>query len=185
MRNQCWESCCHLQLQHSPVSAFSRLLPPVSGLGFISEILSFHSLLPPQVSINGYTLLGSHLALGEIPGPSATNILPCSTRHIPASAQGRLSPCPEGMSEDEFSPTTSGLAFCRTWEPSCSPGQLAEASVTTVIQSTKMCLLQATTPVCACTRCPLITQTSRKVGVAESRTENKGKGTENGTAPNR
>lgn len=103
----------------------------------LSEIVPFHSHLPPQVSINGYTLLGPQLALGELPGSSATSTLPCSTRHIPASAQGWLSPCPEGMPEEEFSATASGLAFCRIWDRSCSPGQLVEASVTTVIQSTK------------------------------------------------
>lgn len=103
----------------------------------LSEILPFHPHLPSQVSINGYTLLGPQLALGELPGPSGTSLLPCSTRHIPASAQGRLSPCPEGMPEEEFSATASGLAFCRTWGRSCSPGQLVEASVTAVTQSTK------------------------------------------------
>lgn len=122
------QSCLCLQ------EVFSSCLWTVIHL---SEILPFHSHLPPLMSINCYTLRGSELASEQVPGSSGRSILPRSTWHIPASAQGRLSPGPEGMPEDEFSATASGLAFCRSWEPSCSPGQLFEASVATVTQSTK------------------------------------------------
>lgn len=75
--------------------------------------------------------------ISKLRSPFATSILPRSTLHVPTSAQGWLSPCPEGMPEDAFSGTTSGLAFCRKHDPSCSVEQLVEASVTTVRQNTK------------------------------------------------
>jgi len=79
-------------------------------------------------------------ALGKLTGSEVLlppSILPCSTLHIPTSAQGWLSPCPEGMPEDEFSGTTFGLPFCRKQDPCCPLGQLVEASGTTAIQSAK------------------------------------------------
>lgn len=120
----------------------------------------------------------------ELPAPCATRILPCSTWHIPASAQGWLSPRPEGMPEDESSATASALASCRICEPSCSPGQLDEASATAVTQSTKSVSAPGDSSApCVFPVCSDRTDNRGETRAAESRTDTKVYSTQSGTAP--